>query len=123
MKKLFISFISIFSFTVFAAEVVDISSQALLEAKNQDWLILDVRTAKEYDQGHVPGSINISHDQIADQIQKLSSHKDKPIVVYCRSGYRAGKAAKILLENDFKQIKHLEGDMLGWQEAGHEIEK
>lgn len=123
MKKLFISLISLFSFVAFADEVVDISAQQLLESKTQDWLIIDVRTKKEYDQGHVPGAVNISHDQIASKIDKLLARKDKPVVLYCRSGYRAGKAADILIKHNFTQVKHLEGDMLGWQEAGLEIEK
>lgn len=123
MKRIFISFISIFSFTVFAADVANITAEQMLASKNQDWLILDVRTVKEYNQGHVPGAINIAHDQLADKIQTLLPRKDQPIVVYCRSGYRAGKAAEILVEHDFTQVKHLKGDMLGWQEAGLEIEK
>lgn len=123
MKKILISFISFFSFTVFSVEVTDISAQQLLEAKTQDWLIIDVRTEKEYNQGHVPGAINIAHDQIAANMSKLLARKDTPVVLYCRSGFRAGKAADVLLEHDFTQVKHLEGDMLGWQEAGLEIEK
>lgn len=123
MKKIIISLISIFSFTVFASDVAEISRDELLASKTPEWLILDVRTVKEYNQGHVPGAVNLSHDQIADQIEKLLPRKDKPIVVYCRSGYRAGKAAEILIDNGFTQVKHLTGDMLGWQEAGLDIEK
>lgn len=123
MKKLFISLLGLFSFVAFADEVADISAQDLLASKTQDWLIIDVRTKKEYDQGHVPGAVNIAHDQLASNIDKLLTRKDKPVVVYCRSGYRAGKAADVLLEYDFKQVKHLEGDMLGWEKAGLEIEK
>lgn len=123
MKKILISLISLFSFVVFAADVTEISRDALLSSKTSDWLILDVRTDKEFNQGHVPGAINISHDAIADQLQKLLPHKHKPIVLYCRSGFRAGKAAEILIDSGFTDVKHLTGDMLGWQEAGLDIEK
>lgn len=123
MKSFILSFISVFSFASFANEVSDISAQQLLDAKTSDWVILDVRSTKEYNQGHVPGAINIAHSEIEKHIQKLSKYKDKPVVVYCKSGYRAGKATDILLEHDFKQVKHLDGDMQGWEARGLEIEK
>jgi len=43
--------------------------------------------------------------------------------VYCRSGFRAGKAGDILLEANFSDVRHLDGDIMGWQEAGHEMTK
>lgn len=123
MKKLLLSLFTMISFTAFSQDVVDITPQQLSDSDSKDWLILDVRTVKEYQQGHVPGAINIAHDQISDHIDKLHGYKDKPVVVYCRSGFRAAKAADILLKNDFSQVKHLDGDMLGWEESGLAIEK
>lgn len=123
MRVLSILLLSFLSFTGLAGEVVDVSQADILNKDNQQWLIIDVRSAEEYAEGHVPGAINIAHSDIADNLDQLLGYKDKPVVVYCRSGYRAGKAAKVLLKNDFTQVKHLEGDMLGWQEAGQAIEK
>ena len=123
MKSLIVSFLSLFTITSFAAEVQDISAAQLLEQRNQDWLIIDVRSASEYQQGHVPGAINIAHSQLADNIAQVLSHKDKPVVVYCKSGYRASKAANVLLSHQFSQVKHLDGDMQGWQTNGHPVEK
>ena len=123
MKKLTILFFSFISFVGLASEVVDVTQADVLNADNKDWLIIDVRSAEEYAEGHVPGAINIAHSEMAGNLDKILAHKNKPVVVYCRSGYRAGKAAKVLLKNDFTQVKHLDGDMLGWQEAGQPIEK
>ena len=122
IKSLFISLLSVLSFSSFANEVKDISADQLLAADKSNWLILDVRSAQEYSDGHVPGSINIAHTDIADKMQQLLAYKDKPVVVYCRSGYRAGKATDILLNEGFNQLMHLQGDMLNWQNAGHVIE-
>ncbi len=122
-KSLILSFLSVISFSSFSAEVKDISAEQLIAADKSDWLILDVRTEKEYNAGHVPGAVNISHSEIAENMSKLSEYKDKTVVVYCRSGFRAGKAADVLLSNGFTQVKHLDGDMLNWEKAGHVIEQ
>jgi rhodanese-related sulfurtransferase len=123
VKKFLISLLSIISFSSFAGDLVEISAQQLNASSDQDWLILDVRTEKEYLKGHVPGAVNIAHDKISDNLDDLLRYKDKPIVVYCRSGFRAAKAAKLLMSADFQHVKHLEGDMLGWEKSGFNIEK
>lgn len=115
--------LSVISFSSFSQEVKDISADQLLAADSSSWLILDVRSEKEFNSGHVPGAINIAHTEIADNLQTLLAYKDKPIVVYCRSGFRAGKATNILVSEGFSQLMHLQGDMLDWQEAGHTIAK
>ena len=86
-------------------------------------VILDVRSPEEYAEGHIPGAINIPHTDVAAQMSTIQTYKDKPVVVYCRSGYRAGKAADILIEADFSDVRHLEGDIMGWRDAGHELEQ
>tara|TARA_Y100000389_G_C17373404_1_gene470286 strand:+ start:778 stop:1125 length:348 start_codon:yes stop_codon:yes gene_type:complete len=67
-----------------------------------DILIVDVRTSAEYDSGHIPNSVNIEWQDI----MKLNetSAKDKYIYLYCRSGNRSGKAAKILNDNGFMNV-------------------
>ncbi len=80
-------------------------------------VILDVRTAAEYAEGHVPGAINISHDELAERLAEIESARDVELVVYCRSGRRAGIAEALLTEQGFTNLEHLEGDMLGWAAA------
>ncbi|MFY8273016.1 rhodanese-like domain-containing protein [Pseudoalteromonas sp. SSDWG2] len=94
----------------------DISQQQLMVDRfaAQPMQLLDVRSSDEYQQGHIKGAMNISFDVLADHLEQLD--KDRPIVVYCRSGRRAGKAIDTLLQNGFTQVYHLEGDMNGWQE-------
>lgn len=123
VKSLFLSVLSVISFSSFASEVKDISADELLAADTSSWLVLDVRSEKEFNSGHVPGAVNIAHSEIANNLQSLLAYKDKPVVVYCRSGFRAGKATDILISEGFSQLMHLQGDMLNWQKAGHTIEK
>ena len=80
-------------------------------------MILDVRTAEEFAEGHVPGAINISHDELADRLAEVAAAKEAGVIVYCRSGRRAGIAEELLLGQGFSNVQHLEGDMLAWLEA------
>lgn len=111
---------SLLTAVAFAGETSKISQQELLTAlktPNNNIVLLDVRSADEYNQGHVAGAINVSHSVVEDNLKKLSQYKDSTVVVYCRSGRRAGIAENILAENGFKNLRHLTGDMNGWLEA------
>ena len=112
--------LSLMSTTVSASETSQISQQSLLEdlkTPNHNIVLLDVRSKEEYNDGHVEGAINISHDAIEENIALLEQYKSEKIVVYCRSGRRAGLAIDILTQNGFSNIQHLTGDMNGWLEA------
>jgi len=128
-KKIFFLALIINSFTsfAFANSSDDISQKALQTIMNSSekstLVLLDVRSAEEYAEGHVPGAINISHKQIKSNLAKLLNHKNDTVVVYCRSGYRAGIAKDILAKNGFTKLRHLSGDMNGWYEAKLPVEK
>jgi len=99
------------------AEVTDISQDALMQRIKADHaqLILDVRSPEEYKAGHIPGAINIPHDQMGARLAEISSHKNKEVVLYCRSGRRVAIAADILQSAGFSKLLHLDGDMYDWQ--------
>ena len=59
-------------------------------------LVIDVRTPEEFSSGHVKGALNIPHTEIGDQIAKHAESKDQEIILYCRSGGRAGIALDAL---------------------------
>ncbi|MCC6207787.1 MAG: rhodanese-like domain-containing protein [Gammaproteobacteria bacterium] len=86
-------------------------------------LVLDVRTPEEYAAGHVPGALNLPHDQAAARLEELRSYQGRTIVLYCKSGRRAGIAADALAQAGFGPLHHLAGDMPGWIAAGLPIEK
>lgn len=85
--------------------------------KSDDVQIIDVRTPKEYKNGHIKNStlINFFDDDFKEQLSKLS--EDKEILVYCRSGNRSGKASKILENLGYKNVSDLKGGMLLWEKA------
>ena len=79
----------------------------------EDYIILDVRTQEEYDQGHIPGAIVISHEEIAEKAEKVLTDKDQLILVYCRSGRRSKIAAEALVELGYTNIKEF-GGIIDW---------
>jgi rhodanese-related sulfurtransferase len=81
-------------------------------------VILDVRSPEEYAEGHIPGAINVPYDQIAANLDSLESYMTAEIVVYCRTGRRAGVAENALREAGFTQVADLKGHMVAWNEAG-----
>jgi phage shock protein E len=115
--------LSLLSFSAFSSNVGDISQQELLEANTNRVVIVDVRTPEEFQQGHVPNAVNVPLSNIIDNPAILRISKEKPIVLYCRSGYRAGKAAEALQKNGHQNLRHLKGDMQAWLKAGLPVAK
>ena len=81
-------------------------------------IILDVRTAAEYADGHIMGAILIDQGQ-SDFVEKVQQTlpKDKTIAIYCRSGRRSADAAGKLAEIGYKCV-NLKGGIIAWQAAG-----
>jgi rhodanese-related sulfurtransferase len=65
-------------------------------------IILDVRTQKEYEMGHIPGSINLSLGEIRERYVELDS--TKTYITCCSHGLRSVKAEQILKEKGFKHV-------------------
>ena len=85
----------------------------------EGYIILDVRTQEEYDQGHIPGAVVISHEEIAEKAEEVLTDKDQLILVYCRSGRRSKLAAEALVELGYTNIKEF-GGIIDWP---YEVEK
>ena len=79
----------------------------------EGYIILDVRTQEEYDQGHIPGAIVISYEEIKEKAEGALPDKNQLILVYCRSGRRSKIAAEALVELGYTNIKEF-GGILDW---------
>jgi rhodanese-related sulfurtransferase len=105
------------------ASLPSISPQALLERQakgDASVFVLDVRTPQEFAAGHVPGAVNVPYDQVASQLAQIP--KDKDVVLYCKSGRRAGLAADVLAANGYTKLEHLQGDIQAWLQDGRPVE-
>ncbi|MGV6801529.1 MAG: rhodanese-like domain-containing protein [bacterium] len=83
--------------------------------------ILDIRTPREYQSGHIDNAINLDfYDQhFSEKLADLD--RDKSYVVYCQSGGRSSKAMKLIKQLQFKQVTHLNGGFSAWKRAGYEV--
>jgi len=120
IKSTLLLLLSLCAFISFAEQTATISQQELLTlmaTPASNTIVLDVRTPSEFAQGHIKGAINISHDQINDNLSKIIGYKNQTVVVHCRSGRRAVSAENALRSAGFSDLRHLEGDMNGWQAA------
>ena len=79
----------------------------------QGYIILDTRTEQEYDEGHIPGAIVISHDEILEKAEDILTEKDQLILVYCRSGRRSKLAAADLVKLGYTNVKEF-GGIIDW---------
>ena len=85
-------------------------------------VVLDVRTSKEFAEGHLPKSINYDWNGNNFQSQIKTLDKSKPIFVYCLSGGRSAKAAEDLRSQGFKNVYELKGGIMQWQRANLPME-
>jgi rhodanese-related sulfurtransferase len=79
----------------------------------EGYVILDTRTEEEYETGHIPGAIVISHEQIKEKAEQVLTDKDQLILVYCRSGRRSKLAAQDLVDLGYTNVKEF-GGIIDW---------
>lgn len=106
------------------------SSSSVQAVSPQDWLtksqeqgvvVLDVRTAGEYAQGHVDGALNIDVEGGAFDQQIAKLDKNATYVVYCHSGRRSGLATDAMAKAGFANVYNLQGGIADLQAAGASI--
>lgn len=105
--------------------IVDVDSQAAekLISTNKTVVILDVRTPKEFEKGHIQGATNMNFfaDDFDQQLGKLD--KNKSYLVYCASGGRSSDARDKMKEMQFKSVYQLDGGFKDWEKSGKQVAK
>lgn len=107
MKKLLAAAISAVAITtsfVAHADVTPQAKQSMVKPEKVKGVWIDVRSAEEFNDGHLQDSINIPHDQIVERIKAVSPDKDAPINLYCRSGRRAEVALTELKKAGYTNV-------------------
>lgn len=80
--------------------------------------VLDVRTAEEFAEGHLPGAVRLDWyaSDFADRVAELDH--DATWVVYCRSGNRSAQATALMADQGFTAVNDVDGGIVAWQAAG-----
>ena len=98
---------------------ITMSEAVKLMKAEKNYIILDVRRADEYAEGHIPGAINIANEVIGMEKIPVLPDKSQLILVYCRSGRRSKEASEKLVKLGYTNVVEF-GGILDWK---GEIEK
>lgn len=79
----------------------------------KDCVVLDVREADEYEEGHIENAVLLPHEDIKSRAEDVIPDKDKLILVYCRSGRRSKIAAEALVDLGYTNVKEF-GGIIDW---------
>ena len=120
MKKFFTSLLALLGLAACGQqgyENADVNGFAA-QIADPNVVLLDVRTAKEFDEGHLQKAVNIdvTQDGFVEKAKSMLP-ADKTIAVYCRSGKRSALAAGALTKEGYKVV-NLKGGIMAWKEAG-----
>lgn len=91
--------------------------EAIQLINHQDALVVDVRTDKEFNDGHILDAVHLPLGVLQNRLGEIEAFKNQPIVVACRSGARSSQACGILNSQGFAQVYNLSGGVLAWQSA------
>ncbi|MCG9759676.1 MULTISPECIES: rhodanese-like domain-containing protein [Pseudoalteromonas] len=93
--------------------------QLTMLVNRQDGQVLDMRAAKEFNQGHIAGSEQVSAEKLKQKdFAGLEKHKSKPIILVCNTGMTASAVADNMHKAGFGQVFVLSGGIGAWQSAG-----
>jgi rhodanese-related sulfurtransferase len=89
----------------------------------EDAQVVDIRSSKDFENGHIIDAINISVDDLGNQLNKLNKYKDKGVIFCCTSGAVSTKEARKLMNEGFEKVYCLRGGILSWQNASLPLTK
>ena len=111
-------------FKIATQRFASLSPAAAVQLMNsEDVVVLDVREPSETAAGKITRAIQIPAGAVKTRLGELEKHKDKTLLVYCKTGARAGGACKELSQNGFAKVYSLNGGLQAWQEAHLPISK
>lgn len=126
-KSLFLKLFMVIALLVPAFAFAEVKNEDVAKVeeliKTGKYTIIDVRTKEEFDAGHIKGALNFDYysDDFEEQVEEQLKDKNKPYIVYCRSGMRSLYSADILKDLGYTDITNMKGGFLAWQNAGKPV--
>jgi sulfur-carrier protein adenylyltransferase/sulfurtransferase len=103
-------------------EIREVSTAEARALAGAGAVLLDVREADEWSQGHVPGALFIPRGYLELQVEEKVKDKGQEVVVYCAGGTRSALGVKSLQELGYTKVSSLQGGFTRWKESGFPIE-
>lgn len=106
------------------AQTKQVSIQELKKAidADEDMVIFDVRTPREYEVAHIPEALNVSRGLLEFSVWSVEPDQDEKIYVYCKSGARAALATKLLNSLGYKNAVSVTTGMVDWAKSGYPLQ-
>ena len=124
MKSIVVLLALVLATSAFAADFKNINPQQFEKMRAEKTnVVLDVRTKKEYDDGHIPGAVLIDFNSPDFDKKVAALDKNKTYLVHCAGGGRSSKASAKMTGLNFKNVYNLEGGYRAWEKAGNKGEK
>lgn len=102
---------------------VDVKTVHDERASGKPIVILDVRTDGEHASAHIPGSISLPFDRVAQEVESIIPDKNTVFYLHCNVGIRSSHATKMLLDKGYANARNIIGGLYAWKEAGYPVEE
>ncbi len=93
-----------------------VSAADAVRLANSGALLLDVRDAKAYESGHIIEARQVAEADVAARIDSFKKYKEKPVLLYCETGFASSRAAKALRAAGFTKVATLQGGLHSWRQ-------
>ena len=121
-RFVFFSLLLVYSCQIFKSKDINVISDVqFTEIQDTDYILVDVRTAEEYESGHIQDAVNFDFYSESFQNDILTLDKSSSIILYCRTQNRSTKTANYLKENGYKEITVLVGGITTWVKNGNDL--
>ena len=100
-----------------SGNITNIEPQAAVSLINADAVIIDLRSADAFGQGHIVGAKNIPFDELEANQSKIDMYKTKPILAVCDAGMTSGRAVAMLKKSGVESVYGLKGGIAAWTQA------
>jgi len=101
------------------ATLAGVPATAIGPTAGGDRVVLDVRNRSEWNEGHIPGALNIPLAELVARVHELRAHAGRPIAVHCQGGSRSAVAASVLQAKGFEEVSNVQGGYSAWARAGN----
>ncbi len=98
-------------------------TEAVALMNDDNTVVVDVREANEYAEGHIEGTRHIPVGKIEERAYELEAYKQSPVIVTCNSGTRSPQACKKLVSLGFSQVFEMKGGMMAWEDQKLPVSK
>lgn len=100
-----------------------VSAREAVQLINQDAAVVDIREQADYKSGHILHAKHIPLARLAEETGRISADKNKPVLVYCKTGMASPGACARLKAEGYQQAFYLKGGIYGWLDENLPLEK